>query len=74
MNLIRHAELLNKLSSIMLTHLDVLNECETIKLCKRYVPKNSDEKVGTSIYEKSLPANIETWNQLVPEFKELPGW
>ena len=44
LNLIRHAELLNKLDCVMLTHLDVLNDCETIKLCKRYVPADSDDE------------------------------
>lgn len=71
LNLIRHAEILNKLSCIMLTHLDVLSEAETIKLCKRYVEK--DQADGT-IFEKSLPANIDTWERLEAEFKELPGW
>ena len=71
LNLIRHAEILNKLSSIFLTHLDVLNDVETIKLCKRYHGK--DEETG-AIFEKSLPTNIDTWEKLEPDFKELPGW
>ena len=36
LNLIRHAELINKLSSIMVTHLDVLNEVEKIKVATKY--------------------------------------
>lgn len=55
----------------MLTQLDVLNDAETIKLCKRYVEKDVTD--GT-IFEKSLPANIETWEKLEPEFMEMPGW
>jgi len=31
LNIIRHAELINKLSSMMLTHLDVLNDVDTVK-------------------------------------------
>ena len=72
LNLIRHAETVNKLSSIMLTHLDVLNEAETIKICKQYVP--SAESDDTKIFDKSLPSNIETWEKLTPEFIDLPGW
>lgn len=72
LNLIRHAETVNKLDSIMLTHLDVLNEAETIKICKRYVP--SDDSEDKTIFENSLPSNIETWENLTPEFIELPGW
>lgn len=37
LNLIRHAELINKLSSMMLTHLDVLNDVEEIKLATKYI-------------------------------------
>ena len=36
LNLIRHAEQINKLSSIMLTRLDVLNDVETIKVATKY--------------------------------------
>lgn len=39
LNIIRHAELTNKLSSMMLTHLDVLNDVEAIKLATRYTLK-----------------------------------
>ena len=53
----------------MLTHLDVLNDVETVKICKRYVDESCDRKL-----EKSLPANIEAWEKLTPEFIEIPGW
>lgn len=73
MNLIRHAELINRLSSMMLTNLDVLNDVETIKLAKSYT-LDAGEGEEPVIYDKSLPANIDDWERMVPEYTELPGW
>jgi len=69
LNLIRHAELLNKLSSMMLTHLDVLNEVETIKLATKYTLDD-----GSKVFDKSLPSKLDDWGDMVPEYIELPGW
>lgn len=40
LNLLHHAERTNKLSSVFLTHLDVLDDLEEIKVCSAY--KNAD--------------------------------
>ena len=56
--MIRHAELINKLSSLMLTHLDVLSEVETIKYASKYSLKDDGEEI---IFDKSLPALIDDW-------------
>jgi adenylosuccinate synthase len=69
--MIRHAELINKLSSLMLTHMDVLSEVETIKLASKYSLKDDGEE---KIFDKSLPALIDDWEQMVPHYKTLPGW
>mgnify|MGYP002632235782 CR=1 FL=1 len=71
LNIIRHAELTNKLSSMVLTHLDVLNDVETIKLATRYILKDGGE---TQIFQNSLPAKIDDWEEMEPEFIEVPGW
>jgi adenylosuccinate synthase len=42
LNLIRHADKINKLSSIMLTHLDVLNDLDVIKIAEKYTLNQSD--------------------------------
>ena len=71
LNLISYSELINKLSCVMLTHLDVLNETETIKLATKY----SVEKPGGTVdYTHSLPANIDDWAKLEPKYTEIPGW
>ena len=43
LNIIRHAELINKLSSMMLTHLDVLNDVDTVKFALKYNLKDGGE-------------------------------
>jgi len=68
LNLIRHAELINKLSSIMVTHIDVLNEVENIKLATKYTTEDKE------VFDQSLPANIDVWEKVVPQYTELPGW
>jgi adenylosuccinate synthase len=72
LNLIRHAELINKLSSMMLTHLDVLSNVETIKLATRY---SLDTGTGEpQIFDRSLPAKLDDWELMVPEYIQMPGW
>lgn len=69
LNLIRHAELINRLSSIMVTHLDVLNEVEKIKVATKYTTIDDQE-----VFDQNLPANIDVWEKMVPQYTEVPGW
>lgn len=50
LNPIRHAHMLNQLSSIYLTNLDVLDELDDIKICKRY-------KIAGGLKEDGTPAS-----------------
>jgi adenylosuccinate synthase len=72
LNMIRHAELINKLSSLMLTHLDVLSDLDSIKVATKYTLDEPNEE--TQIFDKSLPALIDDWEKMVPQFTEMPGW
>ena len=69
LNIVRHAELINNLSSMIITHLDVLNEVDEIKLAKKYHLK---EPVNT--FRESLPANLDHWEQMEPEYANFKGW
>ena len=64
--MIRHAELINKLSSLMITHLDVLSEVENIKLATKYTLDEPNEE--TQIIDRSLPALIDDWEHMVPQY------
>jgi adenylosuccinate synthase len=72
LNIVRHAELINKLDSMMLTHLDVLNDVENIRIAKNYILKNDDGE--TEVFHESLPAIIDDWEDMIPQFIDLPGW
>lgn len=72
LNMIRHAELINKLSSLMLTHLDVLSDLDTIKVATKYTLDEPNQE--TQIFDKSLPALIDDWERMVPQYTEMPGW
>jgi adenylosuccinate synthase len=68
LNLIRHAELVNNLSSLMLTHLDVLNDVDKIKMATKYTIDDDE------YFSQRLPAKIDDWGSMVPQYTEMPGW
>lgn len=67
MNPIRHAHMLNYLSSIYLTQLDVFDELDEIKICKKY--KIDDKEV-----EGIHPTIINDFEKLTPVYQTLQGW
>lgn len=67
LNLVKYADMLNKLSSLYITELDVLDNIEEIKICKKY-------KSGENIVDGVLPALIDDFGKLQPEYKSFAGW
>ncbi|MDA7686918.1 adenylosuccinate synthase [bacterium] len=63
---VRRAVQLNSLSGICLTKLDVLDGLETIKVCTGY-----HDAEGNTL---SLNTDSAHFAQLVPVYKEVPGW
>ena len=63
---IRYAVRVNGLTGIALTKLDVLSEFDTIKVCTGYTYE------GQAL--ETLPARLETFENCVPVYEELPGW
>ena len=63
---IRYAVRINGLTGIALTKLDVLSDFETIKVCTGYTFE------GKAL--ETLPAKLETFENCVPVYEELPGW
>lgn len=61
---LRRTAMLNSLSELCLTKLDVLDELETIKVCTAY--KNYDPH--------NPPTDAESWQQVEAEYESLPGW
>lgn len=63
---IRYAVRINGLTGIALTKLDVLSDFETIKVCTGYTFEGQELE--------TLPAKLETFENCVPVYEELPGW
>jgi adenylosuccinate synthase len=78
LNPIRHAHMINKLSSIYLTNLDALDELDDIKICKRYKISGGTKDDGTPIPDTEVegihPTIINDFERLSPVFKEMKGW
>ena len=78
LNPIRHAHMLNQLSSIYLTNLDVLDELDNIKICKRYKIAGKMTEAGTMTPEIEVegihPTIISDFENLTPVYKEMKGW
>lgn len=78
LNPIRHAHMLNQLSSIYLTHLDLLDDLDNIKICKKYKIAGRKNEAGEVTPETEVegihPTIINDFENLTPVYKTLPGW
>ncbi len=63
---VRYSRLINNLSSLVITKLDVLDDLEEIKVCTGYRYKGS--------LLQSFPPEIEILGQCEPEYVVLKGW
>ena len=63
---LRHAVMINGLTELVLTKLDVLDDTDPIKVCVGY-------KCGDDVF-KDFPSNMETLTKCKPIYEELPGW
>jgi adenylosuccinate synthase len=66
--MIKHAENTNGLSSIFLTHLDLLDDLENIKICVGYTTEDGKLRSG------QLPTTIYEFGKMKAIYKVLPGW
>lgn len=64
--IIKYAGMINNLSSIAITKLDILSGIKKIKICTSY-------KVGDNIYENVTP-NCFTLEKSQPQYIEVNGW
>lgn len=64
--LLRYATMVNGLSSLAVTKLDVLDGCKELMLCTGYRHKGK-------LY-KEMPADIEVLTECEPVYQVMPGW
>ena len=62
----RYAVMINGLTAINLTKLDVLDEFDTIKIVTKYMYQGKELE--------SIPASLDILEQVEVEYEELPGW
>jgi adenylosuccinate synthase len=73
-NSLRHGS-----NNVILTKLDVLNECETIKICTSYIYRGEDYQYGGGIITNGSIINEAILDEDIikycePEYLEFPGW
>lgn len=68
LNLLMHAERINKLSSIFLTHMDLLDHLDEIPVCTGYKDKLGNVTMGR------MPATIKEFSDVTAEWVMLKGW
>ena len=64
--LVRHAILVNGMTEIAVTKLDVLDDSPRVKIATHY------RLEGKTL--EAPPATIDRWNQVEPVYEEHPGW
>jgi adenylosuccinate synthase len=63
---VRHATVVNGLTSLALTKLDVLDGCKELKLCTGY-------RYGGTIH-KTMPADLDVLANSEPIYQRMKGW
>lgn len=63
----RRAMIVNSVSGLCLTKLDILDGIETIKICVAYQDKSGNQY-------KMPPYDVEAFEYLTPVYEEMPGW
>jgi len=63
---LRHAVIVNSISGLCITKLDVLDEIETLRICVGYKDKNGNDT--------GVPSDCEDFSQVEPIYEEMPGW
>ncbi|MCW5197447.1 adenylosuccinate synthase [Buchnera aphidicola] len=66
--LLKKMILINSLSGLCLTKMDVLDFLPEIKICIKYLDKNSNQEIS------SYPMTIQSWKNIIPVYKIFKGW
>lgn len=66
--LLKKMILINSLSGLCLTKIDILDNLSEIKVCIKYINKNSNKEI--SFY----PSTFKDWKNIIPVYKIFKGW
>ena len=67
-------ERLNELSSIFVTHLDLLDDLEQFKMCTGYKVQSSSDSGEPHEIRDRMPATIKELDEWRATFEEIRGW
>lgn len=65
---------MNQLSSIFLTHVDLLDDLEEFKICTGYSVQSAADSGEPVHIEGRMPATITEFGEWKAIYKSLPGW
>jgi adenylosuccinate synthase len=69
---LRYAVMLNGVTSLVVTKLDVFDTQREIQVCVGYRRKGSPSGTGSLL--RDMPPAAEDFAQITPEYRTLPGW
>ena len=69
---LRYAVMLNGITSLVVTKLDVFDTQREIQVCVGYRRKGSPSGAGSLL--RDMPPAAEDFAQITPEYRTLPGW
>ncbi len=69
---LRYAVMLNGITSLVVTKLDVFDTQREIQVCVGYRRKGSPSGTGSLL--RDMPPAAEDFAQITPEYRTLPGW
>ena len=69
---LRYAVMLNGITSLVVTKLDVFDTQREIQVCIGYRRKGSPSGAGSLL--RDMPPAAEDFAQITPEYRTLPGW
>jgi adenylosuccinate synthase len=73
-NLAMHAERINKLNSIFLTGLDLLDDLDEFKVCTGYERTLEEGDTRPNKIRGIIPATIKEFGELRAVNETMPGW
>jgi adenylosuccinate synthase len=72
--LLRYSNMINSTEWLVVTKMDVLDECEEISVCTHYKIDGKSADVADGRLTDVIPADIRGFKSIQPVYTTLPGW
>ena len=74
LNNVQYVERLNELSSVFVTHVDLLDDLKEFKICTGYSVHSSVDSGEPMIIEGRMPCNIRELGSWKAKYQKMHGW